>query len=383
VPTPLVMAARLRPGWCVFALAVVVFLCITSWKEGPSSNATRNAFVQGGLRGTHRVEQTRCLSSVPSPSWMEVSEGPTLAPTEDATVMPVYPLQTLEWPGNTVEIKVGDPARMRMYQDLLEAGRRHIIAPFSRPTPAAGGEGLNELRMHSMGPVLYLEDLKVVDQETDGAMEYVATHKVVGRANILRLLNPSAFFDSNAAEANVSYLQAEVEVLTDPQAEVRLMATAKQLMESLEELRAVSERLNEPRLQSVAVIKQTVLRSSTWQLLDLWQRLQIASRTHRLRTQVHHVLREWLQRQQSSGRLPTPLPTQLNLAELDVPTPILQAYLRVRNPEDIELGSEFWDRLLGIFAASDGQEHWKLLLEWTREEVKLAFARASVHDVLG
>jgi len=343
----------------------------------------RDAFVQCGLRGTRRVEHTRRLSSVPSPSWMDVSEGPTLAPAEDATVMPVYPLQTLEWPGNTVEIKVSDPAQLRMYQDLLEAGRRRIIAPFLRPAPAAGSEGPTERRLHSMGSVLYLEDLKVVDQETDGAMKYIAKHKVVGRANIVRLLNPSAFFDSNAAGANVSYLQAEVEVLNDPKVEVRPMATAKQLMESLQELRGICERLDEPRLQSATIIQQAVLRSSTWQLLDLWQRLQIASRTHLLRARVHQVLRDWLQQQQSTGRLPTPLPTKLNLAELDAPASIVQAYLRVRNPDDIDLGSEFWDRLLGVFAASDGQEHWKLLLEWTQEEVKLALARASVHDVLG
>lgn len=306
-----------------------------------------------------------------------------MSPAEDATVMPVFPLRTIEWPGNKVEIKVDDPAHVRMYQELLESGKRRIVAPLSRPADAdAQSESAAEKRLHSMATVLQLEDLKIDEWEKGGAAKYVATHKVVGRAEIVRLLNPSALFEKDNSGAKVSYLQAEVNVLTDPDAEIVQTATAKQLIDSLEELRKLSERLDEPRLQSELIIKQSVLMTSTWHLIDLWQRLQIASQTHRARAHVHRLLRDWIKGQQSVGRLPTPLPQHINLAALDAPASVVEAFMRVRNPEGIDLGSEFWDRLLSMLAAKDAEERWTLLLEWTQEEVNLALARASLHKLM-
>jgi len=303
-----------------------------------------------------------------------------LAPADDATVMPVYPLPTIEWPGSEVELNVTDPAYVRMYQELLEAGQRRLVAPLLRSS--AGATNTADRWLHSMAAVLYVEELTVAEADADGAVAYRAKHKVIGRANILRLLNPSALFQT-ALGANASCLRAEVDVIPDPHAEIVQTATAKQLMQSLEELRKLSERLHEPRLQNEEIIKQSVLTTSTWQLVSLWQRLQIASRTYRARAHVNGVLRDWIEGQQSAGRLPTPLPDRIDIGELNAPASVVEAFMGARDPAGIDLGSEFWDRLLSILAAKDAEERWRQLLEWTREEVNLALARAAVRDVLG
>lgn len=336
--------------------------------------------MQGNLRGQRLLGRTRCLSAGASPSWLEVIKGPQQAPAEDATVMPVLPLRTIEWPGNKVELTVSDPAHVRMYQDLLASGRRQILAPLARGEQLDNGD---RHKLHSVGVVLQLEDLKIVSEDAGMAKTYKVSHKSMGRAKILRLLNPSALYDKGQKGEILDYLQAEVEVYQDPKAEVVQTATAKLLMDSLEELRAVSERLDEPRLQSQTIIKQSVLATSTWQLMDLWQRLHIAYMTHREKVHVHHVLREWVERQQEAGKLPTPLPNQLSLAELDAPESVVKAFMRVRNPGLVDMGSEFWDRLLQILATNQAQQRWQLLLEWTQEEVNLALARASVKGVVG
>ena len=54
--------------------------------------------------------------------------------------------------------------------------------------------------LHSTAAVLQLEDLMEATEQTDGLVKYVAKHRVVGRAKIHRLLNPSALFELNAKQ---------------------------------------------------------------------------------------------------------------------------------------------------------------------------------------
>merc|ERR1719346_935544 len=99
-----------------------------------------------------------------------------------------------------------------------------MIAPLARlvaPDQPDGEDAPPEQRrLHSMGAILLLKELKEVSEETGGAVKYIAKHKVVGRASIGRLLNPSALFATDESEANSTYLQAEVDILEDPEIEV-------------------------------------------------------------------------------------------------------------------------------------------------------------------
>ena len=52
-------------------------------------------------------------------------------------------------------------------------------------------------------------------EQTDGLVKYVAKHRVVGRAKIHRLLNPSALFELNAKQEKVNYLRAEAEIILE------------------------------------------------------------------------------------------------------------------------------------------------------------------------
>lgn len=306
-----------------------------------------------------------------------------MAPAEDATVMPVFPQKTIAWPGNTVELKIVEPGHRRMYEDLLLSGKRRILAPLARlpgTEPAAPAE---ECRLHGMGSVLFLQELKEVSEQTGGAVKYVAKHTVTGRANITRLLNPSALLKTNASAESVDYLQAEVVVMEEPEMELLQTDTAKVLISAWEELRMLSASLDEPRLESEQAIKQCILMQSTWQVVHLWERLQVATRTHREKVLVRSAMKEWIEGRQLMGELPQQLPQQLDITSIGMPELLVAAYVRSHSAGGIEMEGDFWEALLHILAASSAEKRRSLLLQWAQEEIKLLRARAGLRDLLG
>lgn len=296
-------------------------------------------------------------------------------------MLPVFPLRTIEWPGNTVELKVIDPAHRRMYEELLWSGKRRVVAPLAKLPIASDAPETEERRVHSMAPVLLLQDLKEVSGQTGGVVKYIAKHTVVGRARIQRLLNPSALFETDGTGAKVSYLQAEVEVLEEPKMELLKTSTAKELIDVWEEFRAISESQDEPRLQSEDLIKRSVLTTSTWQLADLWQRLLVAIRTYREKARLHAEVREWIRLRQSQGRLPQQLPPRLDAGQIGLPQHLREELVKSQGPIGVEFGSEFWDQLVTILATDDPETRRELLLQWAHEEVRVSEARKALRGV--
>jgi len=380
------MAARRQAGALILALCTTcsVMVQLLTSKDHSTFTGPRHHFA--GDRSSDR-SCTRLLSSEFQHSWLELSEGPTLSPDSDAQVMPVFPLRTIEWPGTSVEIKVVDPACRRMYDDLLSSGRRYIVAPLSC-LPTRGGRPdaetpPEERRLLSMGSVLMLEDLKDVSDQTDGAIKYLAKHTVVGRANIKRILNPSALFKSDLSNADVNYLKAEVELLPESRMEVVNASWVKDFVDIWEELRALSESLDEPRLESKSVIRQSVIRSTSYQLADLWQRLQVQSTIYRDKARVHTALRNWIETEQQQGRLPEKLPSQLNLQAIGTPQALIEAYTELATPGAVTLSKDFWDPLLNVLAEDDAEERRRKLRRLAQEEVKITRARSSLRSMLG
>ena len=89
-----------------------------------------------------------------------------------------------------------------MYSDILMSGGRRFV------TTMVNSEDSDTLA--EVGVVLYLEDLKEVSQQTNDAVKYVCSHKVLdSRVRIKHVLNEG---DSRTRE---TYLRCEVEELVD------------------------------------------------------------------------------------------------------------------------------------------------------------------------
>eukprot|EP00959_Pyramimonas_sp_CCMP1952_P096545 2017915-Pyramimonas_sp.AAC.3 len=70
-------------------------------------------------------------------------------------------------------------------------------------------------RFAEVGAIFYLDDLKEVSEQTGDRVKFVCNHKVIGRAKINQILNPSSWRDRS------TYLKVEAEEMVDTDAEVR------------------------------------------------------------------------------------------------------------------------------------------------------------------
>eukprot|EP00434_Breviolum_minutum_P027371 symbB.v1.2.024200.t1/scaffold2271.1/size83755/8 len=149
-------------------------------------------------------------------AWFEVTKGPELELSEanQGRVLPIFPSPSVLWPGAHVQFAVIEPGHRKLYEDLLMSGARRVLAPLvDVPISGRPGGRPSRYRLHSMAALLNLEDLIEATEQTDGLVKYVAKHRVVGRAKIQRLLNPSALFDLNEKQEKTQYLRAEAEIL--------------------------------------------------------------------------------------------------------------------------------------------------------------------------
>jgi len=118
-------------------------------------------------------------------------------------VLPLFPLGAVAYtPGSTQVLNIFEPRYRKMYSDILMSGGRRFV------TTMVNSEDSDTLA--EVGVVLYLEDLKEVSQQTNDAVKYVCSHKVLdSRVRIKHVLNEG---DSRTRE---TYLRCEVEELVD------------------------------------------------------------------------------------------------------------------------------------------------------------------------
>lgn len=73
-------------------------------------------------------------------------------------MLPVFPLTAIDWPGGRVELKIIDPAYRKMYDDLIMAGARRFVVPFTKSLLPDGrvryaDMPLEDRRMYRICPV--------------------------------------------------------------------------------------------------------------------------------------------------------------------------------------------------------------------------------------
>jgi len=321
----------------------------------------------------------------PELNWLQVADDASIEAAGNATVLPIFPLSGIEWPGSEVQLNIIDPAYRRMYDDLLASGARRFVVPFTRSLPGGRvryAEMLAEdRRLHEIGTVLQLDDLKEVSGQTGDAVKYVAKHSVRGRARLMRLLNPSALFKTDERGNKIDYLRAEVVLLDDAddsdEEAFNSSSLASQLDASWKELYSLAEEVDEPRFGGREAISDWVARLSTWDLAQLWQQLQLAVRASREQKRVLGDVKSWLESREE-GDLSDP--SLLDASSL--PEDLREALYRSQQGVP-SLGPDFWEPLLAIVASEDALGRGRLLVRMAEEEVRLMRTRSALKDALG
>lgn len=175
-------------------------LCATSAWHLPAGRPA----VRAHMARHHLGLATMCApAEVPPVRWLNAIDPtePEMQPSsEEATVMPLFPLGVAYMPYSNHVLNIFEPRYRAMYNDILFNGaRRFAVCNIDQETG----------RLAEVGVIFYLDELKEVSEQTDDRVKYVCTHSVTGRVKIKNVLNPQM------ATTRKSYLRAEVEELTD------------------------------------------------------------------------------------------------------------------------------------------------------------------------
>jgi hypothetical protein len=109
--------------------------------------------------------------------------------------------QDIPIPGKEISLNIFEPRYRQMYQDILTSGTKKFVVPFCHPTQSA--------KWATHGLLYEAVHVKEVADETNGVIQYQATHLVTKPILIKRILNPEAW------ESQETYLQVEGEVVKD------------------------------------------------------------------------------------------------------------------------------------------------------------------------
>lgn len=163
------------------------------------------------------------------------------------------------FPHSTHELSIFEPRYRKLYNDILVSGSRRFVVINVHP---------DDGRLAEVGAVFYLQDLREVSEQSRGKVKYVCDHRVIGRARIGRVLNPSAWEDRS------TYLRAETMPVEDeedaPGASLDMEA---ELMERLRGLTQQQQRLDAVEID--ADLDQHVNASQAeegglWALSGMW-----------------------------------------------------------------------------------------------------------------
>ena len=201
-------------------------------------------------------------------------------------VLPVFPLgSTAYMPHSDHILNIFEPRYRQMYSDILFNGSRRFAVPVSHPETG---------RLAAVAPVFYLEDLKEVSEQTQDAVKYVCSHKVIGRVRMVRTLNDSVWRDRS------TYLKAVCEPLEDVDDDEDLSTREGQLTERfarvIEQQTALAEpvRFTENLVETLSAARGA---DGLWRLAGLWQSLlqnRISAKESELSNEIQTLLRNFL-----------------------------------------------------------------------------------------
>jgi Lon protease-like protein len=204
-------------------------------------------------------------------------------------VMPLFPLgSTAYLPHSDHILNIFEPRYRQMYSDILFNGSRRFAVPVSNPETG---------RLANVAPVFYLEDLKEVSEQTDDAVKYVCSHKVIGRVRINRTLNDKVWSD------RTTYLKAVVEPLEDGDDDEDLSTREGSLTDRFTSIIENQTKLQEPvRFTESLTSSLSAERGEDglWRMAGLWQSLmqnRLGAKESELSDEIQKLLRQYLESQ--------------------------------------------------------------------------------------
>ena len=204
-------------------------------------------------------------------------------------VLPVFPLgSTAYLPHSDHILNIFEPRYRQMYSDILFNGSRRFAVPVSHPETG---------RLAACAPVFYLEDLKEVSEQTQDAVKYVCSHKVIGRVRLTRTLNDRVWGDRS------SYLKAACEPLEDVDDDEDLSTREGNLTERFASVIENQTKLGEPvRFTENLIETLSAARGEDglWRLAGLWQSLlqnRLGAKEAELSNDIQALLRTYLSQQ--------------------------------------------------------------------------------------
>ena len=297
-------------------------------------------------------------------------------------VLPLFPLGAVAYtPGSTQVLNIFEPRYRKMYSDILMSGGRRFV------TTMVNSEDSDTLA--EVGVVLYLEDLKEVSQQTNDAVKYVCSHKVLdSRVRIKHVLNEG---DSRTRE---TYLRCEVEELVDEDETDEESSEVSQLeaavRDSLRDVADMQDQGKEDvRFSRDAVGKLEASRGvgsgSLWGVVELWKnfldaRAQAAGR--RVQQDVQNRLIKYLS-EKNGGSGDKQLPQSVNLSELPADLQRDVRTLRDRVMEDVgPLVEEQTAGVQRLVQASSHAERLRLFERMVANEKNRLLARKTLRNTL-
>ena len=238
------------------------------------------------------IDSVAWLDSLDSMSTPSSSEKTSRS---DAEVIPLFPLGGIVYTPNSEHIlNIFEPRYRQMYSDILMNGSKRFAVSMSHPNENG--------RFAQMGVLFELEDLKEVSEKTGDQIKFICNHKVTGRVQMHRVLNPEVW------STRETYLRVEATILDDSgegTAEEEAPREQKQLRHSFSEMVDIQHQLSEDvrfTRESVATmgIKPGAGDDGLWQTIKLWQTFvdqRLMARQNELQRDFQEKLQDFLKKE--------------------------------------------------------------------------------------
>ena len=287
-------------------------------------------------------------------------------------VLPVFPLgSTAYMPHSDHILNIFEPRYRQMYSDILFNGSRRFAVPVSHPETG---------RLAAVAPVFYLEDLKEVSEQTQDAVKYVCSHKVIGRVRMVRTLNDSVWRDRS------TYLKAVCEPLEDVDDDEDLSTREGQLTERfarvIEQQTALAEpvRFTENLVETLSAARGA---DGLWRLAGLWQSLlqnRISAKESELSNEIQTLLRNFLATQGTD--MQSKVTVQFDALPADIRAEFSRLQQAYREESAAMVSAALYPFVLLVQCESHA-ERLNVFGEMLEEEEKRLQAKMSLRNLFG
>jgi len=357
-------------------------------------------------KGLESVKWIGPMKDLPYYTEEEVLANPS-SKEKDTSILPLFPLgQYVYTPNSEHVLNIFEPRYRQMYSDILMNGSKRFVVCMNHP---------NEAGVFAKTGVLFeLEELKEVSEQTQDKVKYVCSHKLTGRVELHRILNPQSW------EKADTYLKVEGTITYDNEMEpnpstnskdkgakespLDMWATCAVLQEEVSLQKAFEKLVDaqheesqteEPVRFTKASVKQLGTKNGPgpfgiWETVRLWQSFadqRLLTRRTQMQEDFQERLQEYLRSEQrkknpSAAKKKEPLPSAVEFK--DLPLSFQKEIRELEKRMQVELKPLVLEQMLGIQACLEAPSHvdrCRLLTHFFDSERKRLTARRSLEGI--